>query len=94
MIIPAQISRNTLAEVEEEIFKREGIRVVFRAEANKVRHMSYPYLRALGKNLSMAVLHDRIRSYNADLEYVVIDGRGKIIYDTDIAIGVVRSSYR
>lgn len=88
--------RYTLAEIEEQIFQREGIRVVFRAENAETRAIwrSYTYDRALAKSSSMAVFHQRISNYADGVPYVVIDGRGKKIMNEDMTVGMVRSSYR
>jgi len=79
-----QSTVSTIRQIEEQIFQREGIRVVIRLPgflgATPNNGLGYNFERALGGDRTVAHLWFRLRRiFGGDVPFVVVRGDGKII---------------
>lgn len=82
----------TPIEIEARVFEVDEIRIVIRAPLNS-KLKSFPYVHRAPNNTSVCEwVERRIKPSTADLEVVVIDGRGKIPHPLT-PLASIRDSY-
>lgn len=73
----------TIEQIEEQIWKREGVRIVLRLPQNLSTPLwggqGYTYERALNYNNTISHLHDRLSKgvFGHPVSFVLIDGKGR-----------------
>ena len=95
-----KLKRITVAEFAQEIWDREGVRVVFHTAADKPAG-NYRYTRALNKTHTIAHLRDRIHSLlqisfglSRRHGYTIILGDGSINPRSDMHLRTARKTYK
>lgn len=84
----------SIANLEGEIFEREGVRVIFRNSITDFKTFTYPYQRRCSDNIS---LFDFIQTRLATLvntypSIIIVDGYGNIP-NSRTYMGTVRGNY-
>jgi hypothetical protein len=99
-----QSNVSTVRQIEEQVFEREGIRIVIRLPGflgSVPNHgLGYNYERALGGDKQVAHLWFRLRRiFGGDVPFVVVRGDGKIIEAApgggrlNAALSTIRNTY-
>ncbi|AWI50666.1 hypothetical protein DDU33_03785 [Actinobacillus porcitonsillarum] len=85
----------SVAELEKQIFEKEGVTVVIRAPSN-VQVDNYPYERKLADNKNLADLRDRIDKAigNRELDYSIVLGDGNSLPHGRTNMSTARDSYK
>lgn len=99
-----QSTVTTIRQIEEQVFKREGIRIVIRLPgflgAVPNNGLGYNFERALGGDRTVAHLWFRMRKiFGGDVPFVVVRGDGKTIEAVagggrlSILLSTIRNTY-
>lgn len=79
--------------LEEEIFEREGVRVVFRLPRHTPIRPMKQFYRALGDGMTVSHLQTRLVRILGAIEFVIVDGFGVTKHFAYKKLGVIRQSY-
>lgn len=79
--------------LEEEIFEREGVRVVFRLPRHTPIRPMKRFHRALGDDMTVGHLQTRLVRILGSIEFVIIDGKGEIKHSAHTKLGALRQTY-
>lgn len=85
----------SVAELEKQIFEKEGVTVVVRAPSNE-QVDKYPYERKLADNKNISDLRDRVNKAIGDkgLEYSIVLGDGNSLPHGRTNMSTARDSYK
>lgn len=85
----------SVAELEKQIFEKEGITVVIRAPSNE-KVDNYPYERKLADNKNISDLRDRINKAigSRGLDYSIVLGDGNALPHGRTNMSTARDSYK
>lgn len=87
----------SISELEKQIFEKEGVTVVFRANSN-TQVYNYPFERKLAENKNVTDLRDRIdrtlNKNNSNIEYSIVLGDGNSLPHGRTNMNTARDSYK
>lgn len=79
--------------LEEEIFEREGVRVMFRIPRHTPISPMKRFHRALGDDMTVGHLQTRLVRILGSIEFVIVDGNGEVKHSVRTKLRMLRQTY-